>query len=245
VHNVVFGTGNGQISTKTGLNAALAAFTDVGGSVNGTNQVNFNPSSSDDITIGGAGSVLLALGLSAGATTPVGTIVSASTTRNSLQTDYNNLLIQIDQLAKDSSYNGVNLLYGDSLKVVFNENGTSLLDIAGVRYDSAGLGLSAISGTGFQDNHNVNLTLATLDGSLASLRTQSAKFGSTLTTVQARQDFTKNLINTLQSGADNLVLADTNEEGANMLALQTRQSLSTTALSLANQASQAVLRLFG
>ena len=63
--------------------------------------------------------------------------------------------------------------------------------------------------------------------------------------MQTRQDFTKNLINTLQTGADNLVLADTNEEGANMLALQTRQSLSTTALSLANQASQAVLRLFG
>ena len=53
--------------------------------------------------------------------------------------------------------------------------------------------------------------------------------------MQTRQDFTKNLINTLQTGADNLVLADTNEEGANMLALQTRQQLSTTALSLANQ----------
>ena len=84
-----------------------------------------------------------------------------------------------------------------------------------------------------------------LDASLTTLRTQAAAFGSNLTTVQTRQDFTKNLINTLQTGADNLVLADTNEEGANMLALQTRQSLSTTALSLANQSSQAVLRLFG
>ena len=101
------------------------------------------------------------------------------------------------------------------------------------------------AGTGFQDDHNVNATIATLDGSLSSLRTQSAKFGSTLTTVQARQDFTKNLIGTLQTGADNLVLADSNEEGANLLALNTRQSLSTTALSLANQSSQAVLRLLG
>ena len=80
---------------------------------------------------------------------------------------------------------------------------------------------------------------------MTTLRNQASRFGSTLTTVQTRQDFTKNLINTLQTGADSLVLADTNEEGANMLALQTRQSLSTTALSLANQASQAVLRLFG
>jgi flagellin len=63
--------------------------------------------------------------------------------------------------------------------------------------------------------------------------------------VQTRNDFTKNLVNVLQTGADNLVLADTNEEGANLLALQTRQSLSTTALSLANQSNQAVLKLLG
>ena len=77
------------------------------------------------------------------------------------------------------------------------------------------------------------------------MRTQASAFGANLTTVQTRQDFTKDLINTLQTGADNLVLADTNEEGANLLALQTRQQLSTTALSLAAQADQAVLRLFG
>ena len=83
-----------------------------------------------------------------------------------------------------------------------------------------------------------------LDTALSNLRTQASKFGSQLSTVQTRQDFTKNLINTLQTGADNLVLADTNEEGANLLALQTRQQLSSTALSLSAQADQAVLRLF-
>ena len=76
------------------------------------------------------------------------------------------------------------------------------------------------------------------------MRTQSQGFGSNLSTVQIRQDFTKAMINTLHTGADNLTLADTNEEGANLLALQTRQQLSTTALSLASQADQAVLRLF-
>ena len=99
--------------------------------------------------------------------------------------------------------------------------------------------------TAFQQNSNIDASVATLDAALTTLRNQASKFGSNLTTVQTRQDFTKNMINTLQTGADSLVLADSNEEGANMLALQTRQSLSTTALSLANQASQAVLRLFG
>ena len=80
---------------------------------------------------------------------------------------------------------------------------------------------------------------------MATLRTQSKAFGSTLSTVQARQDFTKQMINTLTTGADNLTLADSNEEGANLLALQTRQQLSTTALSLAVQSDRNVLRLFG
>ena len=84
-----------------------------------------------------------------------------------------------------------------------------------------------------------------LKGVIDKLRGQSAKFGSNLSVVETRQDFTKNLINTLQTGSDNLVLADTNEEGANLLALQTRQSLSTTALSLSAQASQAVPKLLG
>jgi flagellin-like hook-associated protein FlgL len=242
---LTFGTGNGQISTKTGLNTALAALTGVTGSVTSAGKFNLAPTSSDDITVGGTAGVLTTLGVSAGTTTPTATVVTASSTRTSLQTDFNNLLTQIDQLATDSSYNGVNLLSGDNLKVVFNGDGTSSLSITGVKFDSTGLGLSSISGTGFQDDHNINSTLTTVSSALATLRTQSSKFGSTLTTVQTRQDFTKNLITTLRTGADNLVLADTNEEGANLLALQTRQQLSTTALSLANQASQAVLRLFG
>ena len=96
----------------------------------------------------------------------------------------------------------------------------------------------------FQTNTQIDDSITKIDGALTTLRTQASKFGSSLTTVQTRQDFTKNLINTLQTGADNLVLADTNEEGANLLALQTRQQLSTTALSLSAQADQAVLRLF-
>jgi flagellin-like hook-associated protein FlgL len=148
-------------------------------------------------------------------------------------------------LAKDATYSGINLLFGDNLKVVFNENGTSTLNISGVTFDANGLGLTAANGTSFQSNTQLDTIISSLDGALTALRSQASKFGSSVTTVQTRQDFTKGLINTLQTGSDNLVLADTNEEGANMLALQTRQQLSTTALSLSAQAAQAVLRLFG
>jgi flagellin len=242
---LTFGSGNGEINLKSELDTALAAFTNITGSTNSARNVNFAPTSSYNVTIGGTGSILTALGLNAGTTTPVANVVTPSSTRTNYQGQFNALLTQIDQLAKDSSYNGVNLLYSDNLQVTFNENGSSSLTISSVKFDSTGLGLTAVSGTGFQDNKNIDTTLASIDSALTSLRTQASAFGSILSTVQVRNDFTKNLVNVLQTGSDNLVLADTNEEGANLLALQTRQSLSTTALSLANQSNQAVLRLLG
>jgi flagellin len=194
-----------------------------------------------DVAIAGTGSAgdLLTLGLVAGTTTG-----AVNTNRQSLAAQFDDLRTQIDQLAADSGYNGVNLLNGDDLTVKFNETGTSSQSISGVKYDSAGLGITA-SANDFQADYDVNNAMSDLSAALSSLRSQAAAFGSSLSVVQTRQDFTKAMVNTLQTGADNLVLADTNLEGANMLALQTRQSLSTTALSLAAQASQSVLRLFG
>src|SRR5262249_3969315 len=144
VHTVTFGTGNGQIHTRSALNTALAAFTDITGSVDSSGHVNLAPTTSDSVTVGGTPANLTALGLTAGTTTPTSTVVTPNDTRANLQTQYNDLLTQIDQLAKDASYNGVNLLNGDNLKVTFNENGSSSMTIIGVRFNSTGLGLSAV-----------------------------------------------------------------------------------------------------
>jgi flagellin-like hook-associated protein FlgL len=244
---IVFGTAVGQVSTLAELNTRLGTLSGVTASASSTT-ASFSVASStsqNSLQLSGAASVATALGVTFTTTNGTAYASSPDASRTSLQSDYNNVVAQIDALAGDASYNGVNLLGGDDLKVVFNETGTSSLTISGVTFDSTGLGLSAVSGTGFQSDTNIDSTIAALDTALSTLRTQSSKFGSNLTTVQTRQDFTKNLINTLQTGADNLVLADTNEEGANLLALQTRQQLSTTALSLSAQADQAVLRLFG
>lgn len=246
---ITFGTGGGQISTLAELNTAIGTLTGVTGSASNSafalNVASSTSQNSISITSSAAG-LTTALGISGITGTTQGTAYTSTpdSTRTSLQSDYNNILTQIDSLAKDASYNGVNLLNGDDLKVVFNETGTSSQTISGVTFDSSGLGLSSITGTGFQSDTTIDSEIAKLDTALANLRTQASKFGSNLTTVQTRQDFTKNMITTLQTGADNLVLADTNEEGANLLALQTRQQLSTTALSLSAQADQAVLRLF-
>jgi flagellin len=212
-----------------------------------TDFVTINWTTDDAVTIGGDAAVLTALGLDAGTNQPVvdGVAVGGeSEDRTTLQTQFNTLLTQISEMAADASFNGVNLIDGDNLSVQFNEDNTSSLTINGVSFSATGLGLSSISGDGFQINANITAAITQLDAATTTLRTQAATFGSNLSIVQARQDFTKNLINVLQIGADNLVLADSNEEGANMLALQTRQQLSTVALSLASQADQNVLQLF-
>jgi flagellin len=183
-------------------------------------------------------------GTDAGSAASSTTSSVANPKRDELRTQYNELLGQIDQLVKDAGFNGINLLDGDDLSVLFNEDGSSKLDIAGVDLDSAGLGLSAVASSGFDTDTAINSTLDTLKSGIDTLRTQASKFGANLSVVETRQDFTKNMINVLETGAANLTLADTNEEAANLLALQTRQQLSSTALSLASQADQQVLRLF-
>jgi flagellin-like hook-associated protein FlgL len=177
---------------------------------------------------------------------------SDTTVRSGLASQFDSLLTQIDTLAQDSGFNGINLLdktnSPNGLTVVLNEksgNSQSSVTIASVDFTHGANGL-AINNSLNNWAGSTDITAASTDltAALTTLRSQSQAFGSNLSTVQIRQDFTKAMINTLQTGSDSLTLADPNQEGANLLALQTRQQLSTTALSLASQASQAVLRLF-
>jgi flagellin-like hook-associated protein FlgL len=168
---------------------------------------------------------------------------TTNTVRENLAKQFDDLRAQIDQLSKDTGYNGINLLNGDSLKVRFNEKETSSLTIKGVTFDAAGLGVAA-AGNKLQADSDINAALTNLTAATDKLRTQASTFGSNLSVVQNRQDFTKDFIDTLETGADQLVLADQNEEAAKLLTLNTRQQLSQTALSLASQADQGVLRLF-
>ncbi len=169
------------------------------------------------------------------------------TDRSNYQTTFNTLTTQISQLASDASYRGTNLLtavsgVSGSLTVEFGATtGTSTLGVTGFDGSSAGLGLS---GKLLNTDANIGTASTALESALGTLRTQASKLSSNLSVVTTRQDFTNSLISTLQTGADNLTLADTNEEGANMLMLQTRQNLGITSLSMASQAAQAVLRLF-
>ena len=169
---------------------------------------------------------------------------AGNTTRVESVARFNAILDQIDQLAKDSGYKGVNLLGGtdQSLTVIFNEDRSSNLVIQGV--DASSNGLSIARATNWGSNVAIDTSITQVEDAINELRNMASEFGNNYSVVQTREDFTDNLINVLEEGSDKLVLADMNEESANMLALQTRQQLAINSLSLASQAAQSVLKLF-
>lgn len=172
-----------------------------------------------------------------------GAVTNGNNERATYASQFNKVLIQINELVQDTSYKGINLLKGDDLTVVFNESRTSNLELKGVTFDAQGLGFTDAINE-WKDTDSIDTALDQINKATSLLRAQASEFGQNLSTVQIRQDFTENMINNLQTGADKLTLADMNEESANLLALQTRQQLATNSLSMANQAAQSVLSLF-
>ncbi len=154
---------------------------------------------------------------------------------------YNLLLTQYNSLMGDAAYKGINLLDGQNLKINFNEDRSSKIEVAGVKAGSDSLGLKTNE---WKTAEDIEKSVSELEEAINSLRSFASAFGNYYSIVTTRQDFTENLINVLEEGADKLTLADMNQESANMLALQTSQRLAVNSLSLASQASQAVLRLF-
>ena len=172
---------------------------------------------------------------------------SDATTRADLSDQYTALLTQIDYLVDDAVFNGTNLLggTGNDLQVYFNATNTTSLTISAVDGSADGdLNLGTVSTSSWATLNNVRTDQSLLSTALTTLRTMSSTFGSNNTILATRQEYTTNLITTLQTASDNLVLADTNEEGANLQALQAASSLGVVALGISGQQAQAIMRLF-
>ncbi len=176
-------------------------------------------------------------------------VTIATADRLSYATQFNDIMNQLDLVATDSGYKGINFLAaGNTLDVEFGATAGDKITLNGFDGSAAAL-LAKADGTKTADhswatNANVDVDIAGLTAATATLKTQSSNLSSGLSIINTRQDWVKGMVNTLTEGSDKLTLADMNEEGANMLMLQTRQTLGTTALSLSAQAAQSVLRLF-
>lgn len=155
--------------------------------------------------------------------------------------DFNTIREQIDALVEDAQYRGVNLLRGDNLTTFFNEDGSNNLVTEGATFTSDGLGLTLAN---FTSSASIEAMSDRVFDALAEVRSFGSSLSNNLSIIQTRRDFTEQTINTLKAGASDLTDADLNEEGANLLALQTAQQLGVTSLSLASQSQQSVLRLF-
>jgi flagellin-like hook-associated protein FlgL len=234
-------SGEALSAVESAINSAST--TTLGGAVTASDNGSGDLVLSSTSTAFTVGSNATSTGLGIG----TGAITGTSTTRTSLQTNYNTLLTQIDQLASDSGYNGVNLIGGNNLQINFNETATSSLTINGVNFNAAGLGLSSVSGSAvgsFFDSSQLSSLVTNINTAITNVQGQTETFGTNSSTISTRQTFTTNMINTLQTGASNLVVADQNQESANLLTEQTQQQLEISALSIANQANQSVLKLF-
>ncbi|TAL03993.1 MAG: flagellin [Rhodospirillaceae bacterium] len=193
-----------------------------------------------------------------------------SSTRASLASQFNELRSQVDGLATDASFNGINLLKNtsgkfvsgaDYLTVKFNEltdpkavnqlviSGLKATDFNSILASSAKVtgaaGVTTVWGqTGVAAIFAIQASIAAIDSALTTVRNVSSTFGTNSSLLSIRSDFTTNIINTLQGGAADLVNADMNTESANLLSLQTRQQLGTISLSIAQKSEEAILRLF-
>lgn len=169
------------------------------------------------------------------------TFDGVTTNVDQLESDFNNVRDQIDQLVEDASYRGVNLLAGDNLTTFFNEDRSNTLTTEGTDFTALGLGLAQGN---FTNINNIQDSITQSKSALESVRRFGSSIANDLAIIQVRQQFTEGTVNTLKAGANDLTVADLNEEGANLLSLQTRQQLGVTSLSLASQSQQSVLRLF-
>jgi flagellin-like hook-associated protein FlgL len=212
-------------------------------SLNGNGQVTLSATSNVDVQItsstSGAGSLSSVLALSDGTTA-----YQTNSVRAGLASQFDALRSQIDQLARDAGYNGVNLLAGDTLTVAFNESGSARATFTGANISASGLGVGAASNQ-FQTDADVNAALSGISSAVSSVRSFAAQFATNTAVVSMRADFTRSMINTLNAGADDLVAADINEEAAVLMALRSRQDMATLGLSITRGSETAALRLLG
>jgi flagellin len=194
------------------------------------------------VTIAGSAAAgeLSAIGLSAGTTTS-----ATNSLRQSLAQQFDSVRTQINELASDASYNGQNLLAGSTVSITLI--GGAAATVSGTQVTASSLGIASASSAGgnFQFDGDIEDFIADLDVASAQLQQMSATYSAELSVVSLREDFTKEMASLLTDGAERLVSADMNDEGAMLLALKTRRDLATTSLSLAAEAEKTTLRLFG
>ena len=237
--STTFSVGADDAATMASLEAAIEQNTTLSGSVTVATTGSVTTISASGGDVDG-----LTIAASSTLTTSANTESNVSGERYDLAQQYNTLMTQLDTMVVDANYKGAdtNLLTADG-ELQVNFEGTHSLTIDGFDASTAAFNITT-STNDWTDTDDITTDIENMDKALDTLRTESKTLSSNLTVITTRQEFSENMITTLTDGSDNLTLADMNEEGANMLMLQTRQQLATSSLSMSSQAAQSVLSLF-
>jgi flagellin-like hook-associated protein FlgL len=133
----------------------------------------------------------------------------------------------------------------NNMTVQLDENNVAHIQVISRNLQTDGQGLAVdLAQNDWLDRADLDNAKKMIDAAKVTLESQASSLNNSLDIIQERQSYTDKFVNILGEGANKLVQADQNEESANMLQLQTRQQLGTITLSLANQAQQAILKLF-
>lgn len=115
----------------------------------------------------------------------------------------------------------------------------------GTLWSAASFDVNTTGNANDQFTQALDFMIRSLDSAISQNNSVAKALGTNVAILNTRLEFTKEYVNNQKEGSGKLTLADTNEEGANLVSLQTRQQLGVQALSFAGQTEQSVLRLFG
>ncbi len=198
---------------------------------------------------------------------------SGATARNALRDQIAVLLTQFNALGRDATYDGKNILTtgttaatNETINTNVSGGTTIVLTVQNVRLGVAGgleanftlgnTGLTITTGTNSESFAGtttwglaagttlINNVIGYATNILTGLQTAASNVATQASVIDIRKEFTKVSQRANNEFADYLTIADINEEGANLSALQTKQQLAVQALSLASRADQAILRVF-
>lgn len=158
--------------------------------------------------------------------------------RSEMAQNFNSIISQMNQIAKDSGYRGTDLLTGDSQNVQTGKQST--LEITG--FDGTG-GAQSVTGN-WGSNSEIQASMKQIETSVSNIRSNTATMESQAFTLATLQSFQESMANTLKSGADNLTLADMNEVAASALMNNTRQQLAISSLGMASNSASSILKIF-
>ncbi|MEQ9683236.1 MAG: flagellin [Rhodospirillales bacterium] len=235
------GTGITVVESAAG---AVTSFSGAGGTFNvtfnGTGERVFTTTGGNSLTLSfGTATFTIRAATSGDVTITKGAVITLQVVSTFQASDYGSgsatgVSVNLDNTSLLAVYGGTQTLL---ITGAAASNAISLTDASG-----AFQGELDFVGEGLPDDLDTIIT--GLDTALTTLRSESQKLGSNVALLQTRLDFTEAYINTLEEGAGKLTLADLNGEGANLLALQTRQQLGISALAFAGQSEQGILALF-